>query len=81
MQTHPTHRAPQKTEALLRIRSERRLQVLQKGIKNQLTGKNLSLLPEYGLKLAILKDLAFVSETEVTRPNVARYLQLQFLDS
>lgn len=68
VQKHPTYRAPMKAEALARIRSERQLQAVQKQLKHQLTGQNLLLLPEYGLKLAILKKLEFVSETEVTAP-------------
>ena len=65
VQRHPTHRAPVKTEAVARVRSERKLQAIQKEIKYRLTGKTLQLLPEYDLKLSILKKLEFVSETEV----------------
>lgn len=68
MQAHAAHFAPQKSEAVARVRSERKLQAVQKEIKNQLSGSNLSLLPEYGFKLSILKDLEFVSETEVPHP-------------
>jgi hypothetical protein len=65
VQQHSVYRAAHKAEALARIRSERQLKAFQKEFRNQLMGKNLTLLPEYGLKLSILKQLAFVSETEV----------------
>ena len=65
VQRHATHRAPLRTEAVARIRGERRLQSIQRELKYKLTGKTLQLLPEYDDKLAILKQLEFISETEV----------------
>jgi hypothetical protein len=65
VQQHSVHRVPHKTEVLARMRSERKLQTIRSEFRIRLTGKNLTLLPEYGLKLNILKHLAFVSETEV----------------
>lgn len=62
---HPVHRMAHRTEAVERARSERlmtgRIQAMDRRLGNQ----SLEMLPEYGVKLRLLKSLEFVSDSDV----------------
>jgi hypothetical protein len=72
---HPVHAAPLKTEAVARVRSEAQLAAISTDMDFRLSNGSLMLLPEYGFKLQVLKELAFVSADEV-RPWCRRRLVL-----
>jgi hypothetical protein len=65
--SHPVHCAEFKAEAVERVRSENRLRSLMKDMDFKLSNGSLMLLPEYGFKLKVLKDLQFVTPDEVRR--------------
>jgi hypothetical protein len=56
---------PLKTESIELLRSEQKLQKIREDLEYRLSMRSLELLPEYGVKLQILKGLDFVSATEV----------------
>jgi hypothetical protein len=47
------------------VHSTRRLEEVRRKLTWELGRENLELLPEYGIKLTILKGLDFVSDSEV----------------
>ena len=63
--SHRVHSAEFKAEAVARIQSELKLQAIVKDMDFQLSNASLMLLPEYGFKLKVLKELQFVSADEV----------------
>lgn len=56
---------PHRTEALERVRSERKLAALIAQADFKLGKQSLEKLPEYGIKLRLLKAMDFVSDSEV----------------
>lgn len=62
---HRTHRMAHRTEALERARSEHQLTERIKAADWKLGKQSLEMLPEYGIKLKLLKTMDFVSDSEV----------------
>lgn len=72
---HCVPRLPLRTEALERVRSERKLKERIKHVDWKLGKQSLEMLPEYGVKLQLLKTMDFVSDSEVrSAPPLGRAL-------
>lgn len=62
---HPVARAEFKADALARLAAEQLQERLVKDMEYKMSNGALTLLPDYGFKLQVLKRLDFVSQDEV----------------